>query len=68
MKDKILFQKDKFIVGIDGNGQMFESYGNTYSRNILGGAALYINELKSEIKRLNKELTILRDEGLVTSS
>lgn len=47
---------------------MFESYGNTYSRNILGGAALYINELKSEIKRLNKELTILRDEGLVTSS
>ena len=56
MKDKILFQKDKYIVGITNDGKIFESYGNTYSKNILGASALYINELKKEIKELKQQL------------
>lgn len=35
MKLKIIFQKDKYIVGITEDGKLFESYGNTYTRNIL---------------------------------
>ena len=30
MKLKIIFQKDKYIVGITEDGKLFESYGNTY--------------------------------------
>lgn len=52
MKSKIIFQKDKYIVGITEDGKLFESYGNTYPRNILGAAGLYIQELQAEIEKL----------------
>ena len=56
MKENIIFQKGNYIVGITSDGQLFESYKNTYSRNILGASALYINELKKEIKELKQQL------------
>ncbi|MBR5544824.1 MAG: hypothetical protein IKU66_05060 [Clostridia bacterium] len=52
MKEVILFSKDKYIVGITEDGKLFESYGNTNCKNILGGAALYIKELQAEIESL----------------
>ena len=52
MKSKIIFQKDKYIVGITEDGKLFESYGNTYTRNILRAAGLYIQELQAEIEKL----------------
>ena len=55
MKLKIIFQKDKYIVGITEDGKLFESYGNTYTRNILGAAGLYIQELQAEIAKLKSK-------------
>ena len=52
MKLTIIFQKDKYIVGITEDGKLFESYGNTYTRNILGASGLYIQELQAEIAKL----------------
>ena len=52
MKSKIIFQKDKYIVGITEDGKIFESYGNIYTKNSLGAAGLYIQELQAEIEKL----------------
>ena len=59
MKSKIIFQKDKYIVGITEDGKLFESYGNTYTRNILGAAGLYIQELQAEIAKLKNVIPCL---------
>lgn len=50
MAEKILFQKDKYIVGITEEGNLYETYGYTNCKNILG-ATLYIKELQAEIER-----------------
>ena len=55
MAEKILFQKDKYIVGITEEGNIYETYGYTNCRNILGGAALYIKELQAEIEKLKNK-------------
>ncbi len=52
MAEKILFQKDKYIVGITEEGNLYETYGYTNCKNILGAAALYIKELQAEIEKL----------------
>ena len=54
MAEKILFQKDKYIVGITEEGNLYETYGYTNCKNILGAAALYIKKLQDEIQRLKK--------------
>ena len=55
MTEKILFQKGKYIVGITEEGNIYETYGYTNCRNILGGAALYIKELQAEIEKLKNK-------------
>lgn len=56
MNDKILFNKNGYIVGITERGEYFESYQTLYSKNILGGAGLYIQELKAEINKLKSQI------------
>ena len=49
MAEKILFQKDKYIVGITEEGNLYETYGYTNCKNILGAAALYIKNCKLKL-------------------
>ena len=50
--DTILFQKEKYIVGITKDGKYFESYSTLNQKNILGGAGLYIEKLQTENRKL----------------
>lgn len=64
MKEKILYNKNKYIVGITENGELFESYANLYNKRILGGAAYYIKELQSKIENLKAELNIISSNAI----
>ena len=59
MKEVILFSKDKYIVGITEDGKLFESYGSTNCKNILGGAGFYIKELQAEIEKLKQKIVAI---------
>lgn len=64
MKEKILYNKNKYIVGITENGELFESYANLYNKRILSGAAYYIKELQSKIENLKAELNIISSNAI----
>ena len=55
MAEKILFQKDKYIVGITEEGNLYETYVYTNSKKILGAAAVYKKEEQAERERRKKK-------------
>ena len=59
--DKILFQKDDYIVGMDGDGRIYETYGYIKRKYFLKAAATYIKKLQAEIYKYENTLDMIEE-------